>query len=859
LQENLPVGVFRTDIDGNLLSANIMLCKLFGYTQNEILQLNTNDLYVNHDDRIELIKQIKEKDSIYKYHVEFKRKDGSIFWGSITEKAINNENGTIEYTDGIIEDITERKKTREELAIQKQYFSNLFQSSPDAIAILNKKDIVIDINKRFTELFEYNLEEAKGKYINDLIVPADLKEEGKKTTRAVAEGNNIYLETQRVSKSGKRTDVTISGTTVKLGPDSHAVYGIYRDITKRKQTENELIENERRYRVLADASNEAIFISENGICIDANKKASEMFGYSHDQLIGIFGTDVIAEESKELVKQNLISGYKKPYEATAQHKNGRKFPALFQGQSFEFKGKKLRITTVSDLTLIKKNEQKLIENEKRYRLLADATSEGIVISENGRCVDVNQTLCTLFGYDYDELIGEDVTRLIASDSRELAKKHITEGYEEPYEAIGLKKDGSTFQGLFLGQMFEYNGRITRLATVRDLTEQKKYEQELIEAKIKAEESDKLKTSFLSNMSHEIRTPMNAILGFSNMLADPDLDDDEREEFTSLIETNSESLLNIINDILDVAKIEAGETQLFDSTFRLNSILDQIYLTHKQILIDQNKGHINFNLIKTQGENYEITVDINRFKQILTNLISNAIKFTHEGSIDIGYETKNNLVEFYVKDTGIGVPPESQLNIFDRFRQVDETHTREYGGTGLGLTISRSFVRLMNGDMWVESEPNKGSTFYFTIPVVKPAVEYTKKESMETMLKEVSLENKVFLIAEDVSSNFEFLEAVLNRFNSSVVWARDGREAVDIIKQGEHSFDLILMDIQMPVMNGYDATMLIKELKPDIPIIAQTAYAMVEDRQKALDSGCDDYIAKPIKSTELIRKIKNLLG
>ncbi|MCD4789141.1 MAG: response regulator [Bacteroidales bacterium] len=389
--------------------------------------------------------------------------------------------------------------------------------------------------------------------------------------------------------------------------------------------------------------------------------------------------------------------------------------------------------------------------------------------------------------------------------------------------------------------------------------QKKTEIELKHAKEKAEESDKLKTAFLANMSHEIRTPMNTIIGFSELLNDPDLTIENRKEFISLINENSKILLNLIEDIIDVAKIEAEQIKIIQSTCQVNQILDDFKNFYTDVLESNKQKEIEIRVKKeNMDERFAIITDPLRFRQIMNNLIGNAIKFTDRGYIEFGYSIiDGNIIQFYIKDSGIGLSPEKLSLIFERFRQAEESNTKEYGGTGLGLTISKRLAEMLGGTIWVESVLHEGSTFFFNLPLklakngveMKPFVKLNDKHEWS---------DKIILVAEDEISNFELVKAALQKTDVQILRAKNGIEAVSICKDND-DIDLVLMDIRMPEMSGYDATRKIKTFRSDLPVISLTAYAMADDKDKSLQAGCDDYISKPIKPRELINKISRYLS
>lgn len=386
----------------------------------------------------------------------------------------------------------------------------------------------------------------------------------------------------------------------------------------------------------------------------------------------------------------------------------------------------------------------------------------------------------------------------------------------------------------------------------------KTNKELKKAKEKSDESDRLKSAFLANMSHEIRTPLNAILGFSSILSDPSTTKEEQEQYIRIISSNGEQLIRIIDDIMDLSKIEAGQLNIINEMFSANEMINDIVNSFR----NNNTNDLVRIKISPFAEEYQLMLlsDQFRFKQIMDNLVSNAIKFTNMGEVEIGFTLDNaDEVTFYVKDTGIGIEKKYLKNIFDRFWKVEEQGNKLYSGTGLGLAISKKLCEMLGGRIWLKSEPGKGSTFYFTLP------DFTLKE--DTIKESVHSANNVkydwkgytIIVAEDESSNLQLLTKILKSLNTNVIGFNSGKEIVDYVKKHpDKTVDLILMDIKMPGMDGYTAARLIRNINPNIPIVAQTAYAMVDDVARMKDSDFDDIIAKPVKTGLLIEKISKLI-
>jgi PAS domain S-box-containing protein len=463
----------------------------------------------------------------------------------------------------------------------------------------------------------------------------------------------------------------------------------------------------------------------------------------------------------------------------------------------------------------------------------------------------------IFDIDKKEFTGkldEVINKAIHPDDKQKVYESnssvISQNKPIPVEYRIIRPDGSIkyVLGKADDMVLDENGKSQLLTgIVKDITEYKLIETELIKSKEKAELSDRLKTAFLQNISHEIRTPLNAISGFSGMLNKPKLSGEKRNSFTSIIQTSSNQLLSIVSDILTLSSLETKQEKINTEEVCINNIIVDLLSIFKQQSLNRN---ISLYAKKPLNDyQSEIYTDKTKITQILSNLISNALKFTHEGFIEFGYNLKNNELEFYVKDSGIGIKPEQQEEIFERFRQADLSINKKYGGTGLGLSISKGFAELLGGKIWVNSEPDNGSSFYFTIPY-----RTVNQPDTTTAIKQKN-HKQTIIVAEDEEFNFLYIEELLIDFDYHLIHAKDGKESVEIAKNQDVS--LILMDIKMPTMDGHTAAKLIKELKPYLPIVAQSAYALEHEIEKY--SGIfDDYLAKPIDEDVLIEKVNKYM-
>jgi CheY-like chemotaxis protein len=392
-----------------------------------------------------------------------------------------------------------------------------------------------------------------------------------------------------------------------------------------------------------------------------------------------------------------------------------------------------------------------------------------------------------------------------------------------------------------------------------IKERKKIEKELIAAKEKAELSDKLKSSFLTNMSHEIRTPMNAIVGLSELLKDKSFSEEDKTDFINLIVSNSNSLLGLIDDILDISKIESNQLNIVMKNCQVYPVLDELYQRFNKEIKAKEKSHLHFHLsVDAKVKDLTFETDVIRLKQALSKLLDNAIKFTDSGHITLGANLEEKRIVFFVEDTGIGLSEDKKKIIFELFRKVEDNKLRLYRGTGLGLSLSKNLVKILGGEIKVESQINKGSRFYFTLPFKKSSHknEASSKAENEDEIKP-EWPGKKILVVEDDASNFMLLYEILKSSGAEILRAGNGIDALKLIDEDINP-DIIIMDIKLPGMDGYETTRHIRERNKVIPIIANTAYAMEGDRKKSIDAGCSEYISKPTDRKLLINLINKYL-
>jgi signal transduction histidine kinase len=371
------------------------------------------------------------------------------------------------------------------------------------------------------------------------------------------------------------------------------------------------------------------------------------------------------------------------------------------------------------------------------------------------------------------------------------------------------------------------------------------------AEQKAIESDRLKTAFLQNISHEIRTPMNSIVGFSEFLKDKNLSESEKDQYLEMISKSSDQLLNIVNEVLDISLIETGNVSVNLKRVQLNHLMEEIYQSYKPLI---NK-EISFTISTGLSDSLSLIItDVTKIRQIISNLLNNAVKFTDKGHIGFGYVLADNELQFFIEDTGIGIAVDFQDKVFDRFLKAGSDEQRIYEGVGLGLAICKGNIGLLKGKIWMESEKGKGSKFFFTIPY-KPVYE---EEPVISNNKDISiLDNMTILIAEDDDINYLYIKEIFKGSGVEILHAFNGKEAVEMCQKNDR-IGIVLIDIKMPVMNGYEAIKKIREFRPKLPIIAQTAFALSNEMLKAFNAGSNDYISKPFTKEQLLAMIsKNL--
>ncbi len=492
-------------------------------------------------------------------------------------------------------------------------------------------------------------------------------------------------------------------------------------------------------------------------------------------------------------------------------------------------------------------ELKARMNAEKFYVFFNALNDSVFIHDlEGNFLAVNDTAAKITGYTKKELYAMSFTQLDAPDSQshvEDVMRTLSDKGKAMFETVHKTKTGKRLPVEVSAKLVDYEGEEAVLSIARDLTDRKLHERKLVEAKERAENSERLKTSFLANLSHEIRTPLNGIIGFSDMLAERVKASDKSKEYIQAIQESSDQLLKIIEDLLEISSISNKQIELNPEEFTPSDLLSEVadYINDYKRTEDKDM-RVDVRCLVEE----KVVLDKERLIQVIKHLGENAIKFTNEGTVELGCERVDDYnLRFYVRDTGIGIKPEDQDCVFDTFRQVDHGFTRNYGGNGLGLSIVKGIIESMGGELRLVSEPGKGSEFSFIL-----------KESREKLVKSSTSDNHI-LIIEDESMNFQLLKEYLEEYDVNILHASTGFEAMSILTTREH-IDLILLDIRLPDMDGDRLARDIIAMYPEMPIIAQTAFTGPENERICREAGCTDYLSKPIMRKNLLDKISQYM-
>ncbi|MBF0348303.1 MAG: PAS domain S-box protein [Magnetococcales bacterium] len=759
-------------------------------------------------------------------------------------------------------------------------YSTILDTAMDAFISIDTMGTIMEFNKAAEATFGYSRREIIGAKIVETIIPENFRDQHMKgLKRFIATGRskilNRRLELTALHKDGRQLDTEVAITLVPMGKDTFFT-AFLRDITQKKVSEKQL---RLQAAALEAAANPIVITDVQGLIQWINPAFTRLTGYRPDEVLGCKPNLLKSGEHDQIFYDHLwrtiLSGQVWHHEVINRKKDG----TLYVQESV--------ITPVRDETNQVRNfiaiqqditDKKRIENERnRFWLAVEQSPVTTVITDPDGLIEyVNPQFCRVTGYDQNEVIGKN-PKILKSDSTPAEVfadmwRTISAGNTWRGELLNRKKDGTHFwESTLIAPIFNDAGKIQHyLAIKEDITEKKVYETTLKEARQRADAANRAKSEFLATMSHEIRTPMNGVLGMVELLLETPLNQEQRK-YAQTVYRSGESLLTLLNDILDLSRIEARQIKLEKAPLDLKDLLQEVLDVFSPLAHGKSLSlSLNFT---PPDMNTSILGDPVRLRQIVVNLTGNAVKFTERGSVtmhlfQVWEQSDRTAYRFEVQDTGIGVEVEAQGRLFHPFVQADSTTTRRYGGSGLGLSIVRKLVELMDGTIGLHSTPGQGSTFWFELTLEHQQEVVGLESNQGVVVKPseplISPPTRNFsgiriLVAEDFEINRDVILEMLRKLGCEVDWAENGRKAVEMVASG--SYDLIFMDMHMPEMDGFAATAHIRQWQQragdnhPVPIIAVTADAMSGDREKCLAAGLDDYIAKPFRSRDLVRVLE----
>jgi PAS domain S-box-containing protein len=882
---NMQSGVLLEDENRRIVFTNQLFCQMFGIeaTPDQLVGADctqsaeySKHLFSKPDEFVAGIEQLLANQQLQKEDI-LELADGRIFQRDYIPIFIDKiyKGHLWSYTD-----ITEKRRSQD--AIEKSELKNrlVMNASLDAIITADKRGVITYVNPKAETIFGWHAHEMVGKKISTTIIPPAYREahgKGMRHYNQTGEGPvlNKQLELSAIDKSGREFPIEMSIVPVKNG-DEEFFCAFMRDISERKKSEQALKASEELWQFALEGAGDGVweYDFETGE-VFFSRQYKKLLGFEETEFdnkasewyLRIHPDDVhlINQTDRDYI-DGTISSHSREYRI--MHKSGFYMWVLDRGMmvSRSKDGKPKRIIgTQSDITERKLAEQAIRFNEEKYRSIITNMKLGLVEVDNNEIVQfANQSFCEMSGFPLVELIGRKASAVLKGDNipevvrrkTELRKKGISDAYELQVKT----KSGHQKWWLVSGApRYNDNGELVGSIGIHlDISEQKILENELRSAREQAEFSSQAKQSFLANMSHEIRTPLNAILGMGRQLAKTSLEDQQRF-FLKNINDASENLLVIINDILDISKIEAGKLALESIPFRIRAIFQQAVQISR--LKAEEKG-LSLDCDVDDSIAQTFMGDPHRLNQVLLNLLSNAIKFTHRGAVKINctlmqQEDKFQQIQISVADSGIGMEQEFMERLFESFMQEDKSVSRKFGGTGLGMSITKHLVTMMSGSITVKSTKNVGTTFFVDIPF-EIGGEHSIVDDDNEIVDTSIIRNKRILLVEDNEINRMVATATLANYYPLITEVVNGREALDALKAQE--FDLVLMDMQMPVMDGLRATRLIRsDLRLQIPIIALTANAIKGENEICFAAGMNDYVSKPFKEEDLVGVIVKWLN
>jgi hypothetical protein len=864
-----PVGIGLV-VNRILIEVNDALCRMTGYFRNELIGKSSEILYSSTEEFLDAGKkkyqQIAEKGT-GTVETKLKCKDDKIL-NVIISSAPLDKNDHAKGVTFIVLDITERKRSEEALTASQHLFQTLAQVSPVGIFRTKPDGYTTYVNPKWMELSGLTCNEALGFGWLKAVHPDDrVQLEGKwKTDIQLLESS---IAEYRFLRSDGNIVWVIGDAVPEWNNDKITGYiGTITDITERKKAEEAIVKSEAKYRHLVSQSPDGIFIVDlSGKFISVNKAICDNLKYKEEELLSMNLWDIVPEKYHSQHKQRLMaiingesSSSNAEYEVKG--KDGISYlievmssPYYFGNEIIGFQG------IAHDITERQRAEKALRESEEKYRGIfenvQDVYYETLI---NGTILEVSPSIKILSKgqYEIEDLVGKSMIDFYAElKEREFILTELkTKNTITDFEVTFKNRDGSHVPCSISAKLvLDVNGHPKKIiGSMHDITDRKNATEALKLAKEKAEASDWLKTEFLNNISHEVRTPLNGILGFAEIAFQQELSEEEKNSSHAMLQESSDRLLNTITNYMDISLITSGNMSVHNKDFFPAIFLGKIFNNYESVCSNRK---LDFFLdIPGQSDGLSIYSDPEIVQKILSHFLNNAVKFTEKGSIHFGFNRNEEQLEFFVKDSGIGIGLNSFNNLFERFAKEDHGPHRVTEGSGLGLSIAKGMSELIGGKIRVESELGIGSCFFLTIPIKKDAEISSTGSAREKNRK--SIPGSIILVAEDDETNFYFLNALLTmETNAKILHAANGREAIELFKANP-GIKLILMDMKMPEMDGFEATRQIKLINTDVYIIAITAYAMSGDEERIMAAGCDGYLSKPINKKSLLEKISEFV-
>ena len=847
---------------GEFLDVNQAAVKLYGYPHETFIGNTPEFLSApgrNNPDELALnIKRAFEGLSV-QFEFWGKKANGQIF-----PKEVSLFPATYQGQKAILaiaNDISERKAAEKILKQSEARYKNLFESSPLGMILEDLDGTIISVNSAFCSEYGYEPIELIGKNIRTLANVENIEKVRRNIDHIIRFGK-LTTQIKATTKSGQEIDLELTETLIDLPDGRKGILSISKNITAQLLAEKDRWASELKTKAIIDALPDNIFV------LDKDCVFVECFVQSEDQLllkpedfinkpVEKVLTPSLATMTKNAVSQVLSTGKPAEYD----------YELIINNQIKHYEARMVMLDKSHTLTLVrditeKKNTEKAVQQQNTFiaTLLDSIPNPLFYMNKNSIYLGVNKAFTEFFGIKKEDIVGKS---MFEWDARHLALRNhaddqlIFDGRENTQlrDRKIRMKDGSERNVLLSKSAFHSpEGDVEGLiGLIVDITERKKNEEELLAAKEKAEESDKLKTSFLNNLNHEIRTPLNAILGFADLLFE-EVSAEEKREFVQIINSNAEQLLRIIDDVLIVSRLDAERLGIDELNFSIAPFLNDLRMTFANACTDKN---LFITLDIKDEKNTEIRTDRAKLRQALTGLLDNAVKYTFSGGITLGYEIVGKDIRISVSDTGIGIPPKDLTRIFGRFYRGEKPQQLAIRGNGLGLSIVEGLVKLLKGKIEVSSTLGSGSVFTIVLPGIVVENQSESIIDISTQPQKDKQPRYHFLIAEDEDDNFEFLRVLLSGYALLIHRARNGAEVINLLER--NTYDMVLMDIKMPVMDGLEATKIIHSKYPNMPIVVQTAYSQPDDLRMIMEAGASDVLIKPINKEDFYQVIQMLLG